>query len=114
MQRLPTQPCSLSTAIADKLRARILQREWQPDTDLNEGAIAAAYGFSRTPLREAMKLLAQEGLLQALPRRGMRIATLTPQLMNMVIGGPPSSAPMSWQIWATVWCCMPMQRCKGP
>ena len=67
MQRLPTQPCSLSTAIANKLRARILQREWQPDTDLNEGAIAAAYGVSRTPLREAMKLLAQEGLLQACP-----------------------------------------------
>lgn len=35
------------------------------------------YGVSRTPVREAMKLLAQEGLLQALPRRGMRIATLS-------------------------------------
>lgn len=79
MPRFPLQPCSLSTALADKLRERILQRAWLPGTDLNEGAIAAAYGVSRTPVREAMKQLAQEGLLHALPRRGMRIATLTPQ-----------------------------------
>lgn len=77
MQRLPLQPCSLSTAIADKLRTRILHREWLPGADLNEGEIAMGYGVSRTPVREAMKLLAQEGLLQALPRRGMRIATLS-------------------------------------
>ena len=79
MQGFLLQPQSLSTALADKLRERILQRTWLPGTDLNEGEIAATYGVSRTPVREAMKLLAQEGLLQALPRRGMRIAILTPQ-----------------------------------
>ena len=74
---LPLQPQSLSAAIADRLRQRILHGEWAAGADLNDGSIAASLGVSRTPVREAMKLLCHEGLLTALPRRGMTITVLT-------------------------------------
>ena len=73
---LPLQPQSLSTAIADRLRQRILQGEWLPGTELLDGEIASSLGVSRTPVREAMKLLCHEGLLTAHPRRGMTVAIL--------------------------------------
>ena len=77
----PLQPQPLSAVIADRLRQRILNGDWSPGADINEAEISSQLGVSRTPMREAMKLLCQEGLLTALPRRGMRIATLTqPQI----------------------------------
>jgi DNA-binding GntR family transcriptional regulator len=72
------QPHSLSTAIASKLRERILSHRILPGSDINDGALAREFGVSRTPVREAMKLLCQEGLLTALPRRGMHVIQLTP------------------------------------
>lgn len=72
------QPHSLCTAIAGKLRERILAHQILPGSDINDGALAQEFGVSRTPVREAMKLLCQEGLLTALPRRGMRVTQLTP------------------------------------
>lgn len=75
---LPLQPQPLSGAIADRLRQRILNGEWVAGADLHDGTIAASLGVSRTPVREAMKLLCHEGLLTALPRRGMTITVLTP------------------------------------
>jgi len=72
------QPHSLCTAIAGKLRERILAHQILPGSDINDGALAQEFGVSRTPVREAMKLLCQEGLLTAVPRRGMRVTQLTP------------------------------------
>ena len=74
----PLQPQPLSAVIADRLRQRILQGTWSPGADINEADIAAQLGVSRTPVREALKLLCQEGLLSAQARRGMRVATLSP------------------------------------
>lgn len=74
---LPLQPQSLSTAIADRLRQRILQGEWQPGASMLDGEIASSLGVSRTPVREAMKLLCHEGLLTAHPRRGMTVAIVS-------------------------------------
>ena len=73
---LPLLPQSLSTAIADRLRRRILQGEWLPGASMLDGEIANSLGVSRTPVREAMKLLCHEGLLTAHPRRGMTVAIL--------------------------------------
>lgn len=74
---VPLQPQALSAAIADRLRQRILQGEWSPGEDINEADIANQLGVSRTPVREALKLLSHEGLLSTQARRGMRIARLT-------------------------------------
>ena len=77
--RFPLQSLPLSAAIADRLRNQILQGQWTPDTNLQDGDIAAQLGVSRTPVREAMKQLCHEGLLTAHPRRGMVVTTLRPE-----------------------------------
>ncbi|WP_238707701.1 GntR family transcriptional regulator [Comamonas testosteroni] len=71
------QVYSLCIAIADKLRERILSHQLPPGSDLNDGALAREFGVSRTPVREAMKLLCHEGLLSAQPRRGMSVTCLS-------------------------------------
>lgn len=74
----PIQAPSLSSAIAERLRAQLLQGKWTPGQDISDVDIAQQLGVSRTPVREAMKLLCHEGLLTATPRRGMRVAVLSP------------------------------------
>lgn len=74
---LPLQPQSLSAAIADRVRQRILHGEWAPGDDISDGDIASTLGVSRTPVREALKQLCHEGLLTAVPRRGMTVAVLS-------------------------------------
>lgn len=77
MTAKPMQSHSLCIAIADKLRERILGHRLPPGSDINDGALAREFGVSRTPVREAMKLLCHEGLLTAQPRRGMTVTQLT-------------------------------------
>lgn len=77
MTAKPVQSHSLCIAIADKLRERILGHRLPPGSDINDGALAREFGVSRTPVREAMKLLWHEGLLTAQPRRGMTVTQLT-------------------------------------
>jgi len=52
------------------LRQRIFERELAPGSWIDEVKIAEAYGISRTPLREALKVLAAEGLVTMKMRRG--------------------------------------------
>lgn len=78
MTASPMQTHSLCIAIAEKLRTRILNHQMLPGSDINDGALAREFGVSRTPVREAMKLLCHEGLLTAQPRRGMSVTRLTP------------------------------------
>ena len=77
MNAQPMQAQSLCIAIADKLRERILSHQMPPGSDINDGGLAREFGVSRTPVREAMKLLCHEGLLTAQPRRGMTVTQLT-------------------------------------
>ncbi|MEX8192419.1 GntR family transcriptional regulator [Comamonas guangdongensis] len=76
------QPHSLCIAIADKLRERILAHLMPPGSDVNDGALAREFGVSRTPVREAMKLLCHEGLLTAHARRGMTVTELSAHQVN--------------------------------
>ena len=82
MTAQPMQAHSLCIAIADKLRERILSHQLPPGSDINDGALAQEYGVSRTPVREAMKLLCHEGLLTAQPRRGMTVTRLSAAQVN--------------------------------
>jgi len=56
--------------VAELLRQRIFARELEPGSWIDEVKIAEAYGISRTPLREALKVLAAEGLVTMKMRRG--------------------------------------------
>lgn len=75
----PIRPRALCDAIADLIRERLLDREWQPGEELDEAAFTKDYGVSRTPVREALKLLNHEGLLTAHARRGMTVTVVPAQ-----------------------------------
>ena len=59
------------------LTERILNGKYPAGTRLTEEALAAEFGISRTPLREALRRLTTEGLLEALPKRGLRVTSPT-------------------------------------
>ena len=56
--------------VADQLRVRIFAHELAPGTWIDEQTLAKGFGISRTPLREAIKVLAAEGLITMKLRRG--------------------------------------------
>ena len=60
----------------DRLREMIVQGQLGPGERLNERLLCQQLGISRTPLREAIKLLASEGLVALLPNRGAQVAPL--------------------------------------
>ena len=69
-------PRLLHETVVDRLRDRIVQGDLAPGTKLNERVLCEALGTSRTPLREALKFLASEGLVNLLPNRGAIVAPL--------------------------------------
>lgn len=66
----------LHEAAVDRLRDLIVQGQLDPGERLNERLLCEKLGISRTPLREAIKLLATEGLVQLLPNRGAVVASM--------------------------------------
>lgn len=68
---------SLHHEVFEQLREMILSGELEPRSRVNELALCERFGISRTPLREAIKLLAAEGLLELLPNRGARVTALS-------------------------------------
>ena len=63
---------------ADRLRDLIVQGRLVPGARLNERLLTAQLGVSRTPLREAFKVLATEGLVELLPNRGAIVSEIDP------------------------------------
>lgn len=63
--------------VVDALRELILDGELEPTSRVNELALCERFGISQTPLREAIKLLAAEGLLELLPNRGARVVAIS-------------------------------------
>ncbi|MGH8747407.1 MAG: GntR family transcriptional regulator [Burkholderiales bacterium] len=70
----PRRP--LHEEAVDQLRDLIVRGELTPGSRLNERVLSARLGISRTPLREAIKLLATEGLVHLLPNRGAIVAPI--------------------------------------
>jgi DNA-binding GntR family transcriptional regulator len=68
---------ALYQEVAERLRQRIFAHELQPGAWIDEQALAEQYGISRTPLREALKVLAAEGLVTLKPRRGCYVTELS-------------------------------------
>lgn len=79
---LPDQ--SLSDAVVDRIRAAIWSGVYAPGDRLVERRLAHEYGISHIPLREALARLTEEGLVEKLPRRGARVASLTPRMLEEV------------------------------
>ncbi len=67
----------LADELADRVRDLIIAGDLKADEKIAEAELCARFGVSRTPLREAIKMLAAEGLVTLTPNRGARIASIT-------------------------------------
>jgi len=67
----------LHQEVAVRLRQRIVEGHLAPGAKLNERELAESLHVSRTPLREAIKMLAAEGLVELLPNRGAVVAQMS-------------------------------------
>jgi len=79
---LPILRRPLHEEAADRLRELIEQGRLAPGARLNERLLTAQLGVSRTPLREAFKVLATEGLVELLPNRGAAVTQLDPARLS--------------------------------
>lgn len=77
MSALSLAPRALYEEVAELLRQRIFTRELEPGSWIDELKIAEAYGISRTPMREALKVLAAEGLVTMKVRRGAYVTEVS-------------------------------------
>ena len=68
---------TLPSAVGDALRALITEGTLAPGARLNERALCDRLGVSRTPLREAFRVLASEGLIELTPNRGAQVVALS-------------------------------------
>ncbi len=68
---------SLHDEVAEGLRDMIVENELAPGERIDEKRLCKLFAISRTPLREALKVLASEGLVELMPNRGARISMIT-------------------------------------
>ena len=77
---------SLVEVATRQLREEILSGALPPGRRLVEEHIVARFSISRAPLREALRVLAQQGLVEHLPRRGARVTELTETDVDQLFG----------------------------
>jgi len=70
-------PRALYQDVAERLRQQIFSRELEPGSWIDELKLCAEYGISRTPMREALKVLAVEGLVTMKVRRGAYVTEMS-------------------------------------
>jgi len=73
----PLRPASLHEEVASRLRSMVFERQLMPGQWIDELALARDWQISRTPLREALKVLAAEGLVTLVPRQGCKVTELS-------------------------------------
>src|SRR6476469_7409064 len=84
MSALTLTPRALYEEVAELLRQRIFKRELEPGSWIDELKLAEEYGISRTPLREALKVLAAEGLVTMKLRRGAYVTEVSERDLSEV------------------------------
>ena len=80
----PFSPRALYQEVAERLREQIYARLLQPGSWIDEMKLCAELGISRTPLREALKLLATEGLVTMKLRRGAYVTEVSADDVSQV------------------------------
>ena len=84
MSALTLTPRALYEEVAELLRQRIFRRALEPGSWIDETRIAEELGISRTPLREALKVLAAEGLVTMKMRRGAYVTEVSERDLSEV------------------------------
>lgn len=79
----PRDPSNTRRAVED-LRGLIFSGDLAPGSDHLESELAERLGMSRTPVREAVLTLSAQGLLEVRPRRGVRVAAISPTDMDEI------------------------------
>lgn len=72
------RPNQVREAVYRHLKERLLSGRFAPGERLSEPLLAQELGVSRTPVREALMRLAEEGLVELVPGRGARVRTFCP------------------------------------
>ncbi|MFZ2228548.1 MAG: GntR family transcriptional regulator [Candidatus Nanopelagicaceae bacterium] len=81
----PVQPTgSLSEEAYNQIRSMIVSLELEPGSLINEAELMSRLGFGRTPIREALRTLASEKLVDVYPRRGMFVASVDVQNLSSI------------------------------
>ncbi|WP_218010839.1 GntR family transcriptional regulator [Herbidospora mongoliensis] len=80
------ESASLVELSMNQLREDILSGALQPGERLIEETLTRRFGISRAPLREALRLLDEQGLVEHLPRRGVRVAQLSERDVDELFG----------------------------
>lgn len=80
-----TENIPLRDIVFQTLREAILRGKLQPGERLMEIALANQLGVSRTPVREAIRMLELEGLVVMIPRRGAAVAGISPRNLRNVL-----------------------------
>jgi DNA-binding GntR family transcriptional regulator len=78
---------SLQSSVLERLRHEIVEGVWKPGLRLQERILCERFGISRSPLREALRVLESEGLVELLPNRGAIVSapTLEDALDHLVL-----------------------------
>jgi len=79
-----TPASSLVDEAYEQIRRRILDNAWPPGHRALEQEVALALGMSRTPVREALLRLQADGLVEVIPRHGMRVLPVSPDDMREI------------------------------
>lgn len=83
MNSEPLVRVSLHDMLVANIRGLLIRGELKPGEKVPEQALCKRFGVSRTPMREALKVLASEGVLQLLPNRGAIVAVLNQEDIGM-------------------------------
>lgn len=76
---------TLHDEVLERLRDMIIEGRLAPGQRINEGPVGAQLGVSRTPLREAIKTLASEGLVEILPAKGAIVRKFTARDLYQIL-----------------------------
>ncbi len=100
-QSAATDIVTLVDGAYQSMRRRILDNVWAPGYQALEQEVALELGMSRTPVREALIRLSQEGLVEVVPRRGMRVLPVSPNDMQEIYEVLTALESMAAEILAT-------------
>lgn len=80
----PAEAPTLPEAAYQAVRKNILDNKWSPGFQATEQEVATHLNMSRTPVHEALMRLQQEGLIEVVPRHGMRVLPVSPADMKEI------------------------------
>jgi DNA-binding GntR family transcriptional regulator len=91
---------SLRDHVLVELRQRIIDAHYRPGEHLTEGRLATDFGVSRNPVREALRVVAAEGFVELLPRRGAVVASPDERSMHDMFAARAVLEPLAARIAA--------------